>query len=117
MRTGKANESIEIDQALEKDIGRNIHELTRSSAAFRQSENGHGEALTDTLMHEAFETAREIDNLVAELQELRKKLLSNSNRIQRDITEHAELNQQVMQLTDIISESVKKLPTAPSISP
>ena len=60
---------------------------------------------------------REIENLIVELQELRKKLLSNSNRIQRDITEHTELNQQVMQLTDIISESVKKLPTAPSISP
>jgi len=54
----------------------------------------------------------QIDNLIAELQELRKKLQTNSNRIQRDITEHAELNQQVMQLTDIISESVKKLPTA-----
>ena len=59
----------------------------------------------------------QIDNLIAELQELRKKLQTNSNRIQRDITEHAELNQQVMQLTDIISESVKQLPTAPSTSP
>ena len=49
----------------------------------------------------------QIDNLIAELQELRKKLQTNSNRIQRDITEHAELNQQVMQVTDIISESVK----------
>ena len=68
-------------------------------------------------MREAFDTAREIENLIVELQELRKKLLSNSNRIQRDITEHTELNQQVTQLTDIISESVKNLPTAPSISP
>jgi len=49
----------------------------------------------------------QIDNLIAELQELRKKLQTNSNRIQRDITEHAELNQQV-----IISESVKKLPVS-----
>ena len=117
MRTVKPNGSTEIDQSLEKDIGRNIHELTRNSAAFRQPENGDGEALADTLVREAFETAREIENLIVELQELRKKLLSNSNRIQRDITEHTELNQQVMQLTDIISESVKKLPTAPSISP
>jgi seryl-tRNA synthetase len=117
MRPVEPNGSTEIDQSLEKDIGRNIHELTRNSVAFRQAENGDGETLADTLVREAFETAREIENLIAELQELRKKLLSNSNRIQRDITEHTELNQQVMQLTDIISESVKKLPTAPSISP
>ena len=118
MRTVKPNGSTEIDQSLEKDIGRNIHELTRDSAAFRQPENGDGETLADTLVREASErSVREIENLIAELQELRKNLMSNSNRIQRDITEHAELNQQVMQLTDIISESVKKLPTAPSISP
>ena len=117
MRTVKPNVSTEIDQSLEKDIGRNIHELPRNSAAFRQPENGDGETLPDTLVREAFETAREIENLIAELQELRKKLLSNSNRIQRDITEHTELNQQVVKLTEIISESVKKLPTAPSISP
>ena len=46
----------------------------------------------------------QIDNLIAELQELRKKLQTNSNRIQHDITEH---DQQVTQLTDVISESVK----------
>jgi hypothetical protein len=32
------------------------------------------------------------------------------NRIQRDIAEYAALSQQVMQLADIISDSVKKLP-------
>ena len=117
MRTVKPNGSTESDQSLEKDIGRGIYELTRNSAAFRQPENGDGETLADTLVREAFETAQEIENLITELQGLRKKLLSNSNRIQRDITEHTELNQQVMQLTDIISESVKQLPTAPSTSP
>jgi hypothetical protein len=32
---------------------------------------------------------------------LHKKLQTDSNRIQRDIAEHAELSQQVMQLTKI----------------
>jgi hypothetical protein len=41
---------------------------------------------------------------------LHKKLQSDGDRIQRDIAEHAELSQQVMQLTKIISDSVKKLP-------
>jgi hypothetical protein len=41
-----------------------------------------------------------------------RKLQTDGDRIQRDIAEHAELSQQVMQLTKIISDSVKKLPRA-----
>jgi hypothetical protein len=70
----------------------------------------NGRDVSDTSM-------REIENLITELQKLRKTLQTNSNRIQQDITEHTELNQQVMRLTNIISESVKKLPVAPSMSP
>jgi hypothetical protein len=47
---------------------------------------------------------------------LHKKLQTDGDRIQRDIAEHAELSQQVMQLTNIISDSVKKLPRASGIS-
>jgi hypothetical protein len=39
-----------------------------------------------------------------------KNLQTDGDRIQREIAEHAELSQQVMQLTTIISDSVKKLP-------
>jgi hypothetical protein len=52
----------------------------------------------------------EIESLIAELKTLHKKLQTDSDRIQREIAEHAELSQQVMQLTSIISDSVKKLP-------
>jgi cell fate (sporulation/competence/biofilm development) regulator YlbF (YheA/YmcA/DUF963 family) len=55
---------------------------------------------------------REIGNLVGELQKLDKKLQTDGDRIEHYITEYAELNQQVMQLTTIISDSVKKLPEA-----
>ena len=58
----------------------------------------------------------EIDNLISELQTLRRKLQTDGDRIQRDVAKYAELSQQVMQLTTIISDSVKKLPGAPSIS-
>ena len=58
----------------------------------------------------------EIANLISELQTLRKKLQTDGDRIQRDIAEHAELNQQVMQLTTIISDSVKKLPRPSGIN-
>ena len=48
--------------------------------------------------------------IAVELKTLHKKLQTDGDRIQRDIAEHAELSQQVMQLTKIISDSVKKLP-------
>ena len=48
----------------------------------------------------------EIDSLISELQTLRRKLQTDGERIQRDIRDYAELSQQVMQLTTIISESV-----------
>jgi len=114
MKNGRQIESTEM----EMDLTKEVHHLTRSSHRFHQTEHTDDEISADTLVREVSETSvREIENLIGELQELRKKLQSNSNRLQRGITEHAELNQQVMQLTGIISESVKKLPAAPSISP
>jgi hypothetical protein len=47
---------------------------------------------------------------------LRRKLQADGSRIQYDITEYAELNRQVIQVTAIIADSVKKLPVAPGIA-
>jgi len=58
----------------------------------------------------------EIDNLIGELERLRGKLQIDGNRIEHDIREYAVLSGQVMQLTKIIFESVKKLPITSSIS-
>ena len=52
----------------------------------------------------------EIDSLIVELKTLHKKLQTDGERIQRNIAEHAELSHQVMQLTGIISDNVRKLP-------
>jgi hypothetical protein len=114
MKNGRQIESTEM----EMDLTKEVHELRRTNHRFLQAKHAEDETSADTLVREVSETSvRQIENLIAELQELRTKLQTNSTRIQRDITEHAELNQQVMRLTDIISESVKKLPAAPSISP
>ena len=53
---------------------------------------------------------REIESLINQLQKLRTQLQNAGNRIQRDVAEYTELSQQTMQLTSIISDSVKKLP-------
>jgi predicted nucleic acid-binding Zn-ribbon protein len=55
-------------------------------------------------------STHEIEKLIDALQALRNQLQNAGNRIQRDIAEYAELSQQIMQLTAIISDSVKKLP-------
>ena len=80
----------------------------------RQTESNDGEMLGEhlgTLLRQVSKTSiGEIDSLIVELKTLHKKLKTDGERIQRAIAEHAELSHQVMQLTRIISDGVKKLP-------
>jgi hypothetical protein len=80
----------------------------------RQTESSDGELSGEhlgTLLREVSKNSiGEIDSLIVELKTLHRKLRTDGDRIQRDIAEHADLSQQVMQLTKIISDSVKKLP-------
>jgi len=69
-----------------------------------------GEHLGTLLRQVSKNSIGEIDSLIVELKTLHKKLQTDGDRIQRDIAQHAELSQQVMQLTKIISDSVKQLP-------
>jgi hypothetical protein len=107
---------------LEVEVGKNVHELARgSNAVFCQPETPDVEIsadnLTALLRRVSEASTRDIENLIGDLQSLRRKLHTDGNRIQREIAEHAELSQQVMQLTSIISESVKKLPATPRTNP
>ena len=115
MGSTESNGSTEIGQSLGKEIGANIRALKRTSGAFHRPENGNGEMSGDnlsTLLRRVSEAStREIESLIDELHGLRKKLESHGERIQSDIARYAELSQGVMQLTTIISDSVKKLPS------
>jgi hypothetical protein len=75
-----------------------------------------GEHLGTLLRQVSKASMGEIESLIVELKTLHKKLQTDGDRIQRDIRDYAELSQQVMQLTKIISESVGKLPRGPEIS-
>jgi Rad3-related DNA helicase len=100
----------------EVDIEGNIRELSRGGAVFRQGENKESEMSAEfgrALQRVSGNSRREIDTLVGELQTLRDKLETDSRRLQKEISEYASLNQQVMQLTKIISESLRKLPDTP----
>ena len=87
----------------------------------RQTESNDGEMSGEhlgTLLRQVSKTSiGEIDGLIVELRTLHKTLQTDGDRIQRDIAEHAELSQQVMQLTKIISDSVRNLPGSPSPGP
>ncbi|MGA2815190.1 MAG: hypothetical protein ABSE67_02620 [Xanthobacteraceae bacterium] len=110
-----------VDKSPEMEVEGNIRELVRrDSTALRHAESDSemsANNLNSLLRRVSATSTREIDELIGELQTLREKLQADGNRVQRDIAEYAELSQSVMQVTKIISESVKKLPGAPSVSP
>jgi ABC-type transporter Mla subunit MlaD len=110
----------ETGRSLAMEVEGNIRPLPRGITAFRRPSLAEGEAAPESLsslLGEASETsAHEIDDLIDELQTLRGRLQNDSDRIQRDITKYAALSEQVMQITKIISDSVKKLPDTSSIA-
>jgi hypothetical protein len=102
----------------EVDIEENVRTLANSSTLFRQADNTNGDAnansLSAMLRRVSGNSTREIDTLIGDLRDLREKLRSDGDRIHRDIVDYAAMSQQVMQLSKIISESVKRLPDAPA---
>src|SRR5215471_5237624 len=73
-----------------------------------------------TLMQRVSDTSvREIDAHIAQLQQRREALLSESARMQREILEYAKLNQVTLQSTKIITESLaafRRVSGGPSLS-
>jgi hypothetical protein len=102
------------DAPASRDAGANAGTMHGMINAERQAGSSDGEMSAEhlgTLLRQVSKTSiGEIDSLIVELKTLHKKLQTDGDRIQRDIAEHAELSQQVMQLTKIISDSMKKLP-------
>ena len=94
---------------------RAIESKQSSEVARGQAESGDvktsAEELTALLSRVSEAPTREIEKLINQLQGLRTELQNAGNRIQRDIAQHTELSQQTMQLTAIITDSVKKLPS------
>ncbi len=100
------------------DLDESVRSLATSSAALRQADSSETTAnnLGAMLRRVSGNSTREIDTLIGDLRDLREKLRSDGDRIHSDIVEYAALSQQVMQLSKIISESVKRLPEAPPVA-
>src|SRR5262249_22022878 len=101
------------------DVEENVRTLVSAGAVFRQGDNSNGDAtansLSALLQRVSGNSTREIDTLIRDLHDLREKLRADGERIHRDIVDYAALSQQVMQLSKIISESVKRLPDTPGV--
>jgi hypothetical protein len=101
------------------DVEDNVRTLANAGGAFRHGDNSNGDATTSSLSallrRVSGNSTREIDTLIGDLRDLREKLRSDGERIHRDIVDYAAMSQQVMQLSKIISDSVKRLPDAPGM--
>ena len=87
------------------------HERPLRPARAAESDDGQmpTENLSDLLGRVSNNSTGEIDSLIVDFEQLRRKLQTDRERIQRDIEEYTALSQQVMQLTKIISENVEKV--------
>ena len=104
-------------KATDLDVEENVRTLANAGTVFREGYNPNTDATTSSLStllrRVSGNSTREIDTLIGDLRDLREKLRSDGERIHRDIVEYAALSRQVMQLSKIIFESVKRLPEAP----
>src|SRR5262245_58872957 len=94
----------------EREVVRHDFAPRRRPAASEPDLTGH----VGTLMRRVADTSlQDIDELIAKLQRRRQQLLSETERVQREIVEYAKLSQTTMQSTKIIAESLahfNKLP-------
>jgi methyl-accepting chemotaxis protein len=67
------------------------------------------ENLSDLLGRVSENSTGGIDSLIGEFEQLRGRLRTDGERIQREIEEYNALSQQVMQFTKTISEGMEKV--------
>ncbi len=75
-----------------------------------------GSNLSSMIQRVSGASVSEIEKLIAELQGLRDFLLSEGQRVQREITEYGRLNQATMESTRVITESLLKWKAGPDRS-
>jgi uncharacterized coiled-coil DUF342 family protein len=86
-----------------------IYKLPTARAAERENDQIPTENLSELLGRVSNNSTGQIDNLVGDFQQLREKLRTDGERIQREVEEYNTLSEMVMQMTKTISESVEKV--------
>jgi hypothetical protein len=104
------------DKPSEPELEGNIRTLVWDSASARKVVEGEDvemspAELTASVREVSRVSIEEVDRLISELQALRRTLKTNGERIERDIAEYATLSSQASQMTKIVIDGVKQLPT------
>ena len=110
----KAIGTTEIDKSLEVEIAKSVHQSKRGAVVPRPASADHettANKLGKLFRQITKSSIGEIDSLIDELHSLRKKLEADSALIEQAIARHSEHSHGVMQLTTIIADNVKRLPT------
>jgi len=93
MRSDKSNESKGRDFPPQKN------------GAFNRP-NDKGAQASSLMERVTLESTLEIDRLIDDLNKLRRRLEDEGNRVQRDLADHSAFSQSVIQLTQIVSDSM-----------
>jgi len=104
------------DKPSEPELEGNIRTLVWDSASARKAVDGEDDQMSPgDLATSVRELSRvsigQIDGLINELKTLRQTLKTTGERIERDIAEYATLSSQASQITNIVIDGVKQLPT------
>jgi chemotaxis protein histidine kinase CheA len=104
------------DKSSEPELEGNIRTLVWDSASAQKAVAGEDVEmspadLTASVREVSRVSIEEVDRLISELQTLRRRLKTTGERIERDIAEYATLSSQTSQISKIVLDGVKQLPT------
>jgi chemotaxis protein histidine kinase CheA len=104
------------DKSSEPELEGNIRTLVWDSASAQKAVADEDVEmspadLTASVREVSRVSIEEVDRLISELQTLRRRLKTTGERIERDIAEYATLSSQTSQITKIVLDGVKQLPT------
>jgi len=104
------------DKSSEPELEGDIRTMVWADASARKAVDGEDDQmspgdLTALLREVSRVSMDEVDLLIHELQTLRRKLQTERERIERDVAEYTTLSSQASQLTKIVVDGVKQLPT------
>jgi len=104
------------DKSSEPELEVNIRTMVWDSASARQAVEREDDQmspgdLTASLREVSRVSIEKVDRLISELQTLRRTLKTTGERIESDITEYATLSSQASEITKIVIDGVKQLPT------
>src|SRR5215469_6342524 len=109
MNSTKPNDLARSD--MPNEFESNIRELVRRQHSATRRVDDTGDHASNFIGRIALESTREIDRLIDDLRRLRGKLEDEGNRVQRDVADYNSLSQSVIQLTQIVSDSMTHVRT------